>query len=147
MLGPAKVSDIVVRPENHFISTAASGPNDTEIQFFGLTPAPGRVLMLTGFTWGIHAPAGTDVALNLSVNTGDPQDSRSVATLVGVVPPGAAAGLCALTKTEHFPIPVPSLRGQYTHFIMHRVRPDPAAVYSVIGVQTHWIFGFWADDV
>ena len=103
--------------------------------------------MLTGFTWGIQAPAGTEVELDLYVNNGDPLDFHHVAPLVGVVPPGAPVGLCSLTKTEHFPIPVPSLRGQYTHLIMHKTRPSSAAVYSVIGVETNWIFGFWADDV
>src|SRR3712207_2873503 len=99
MLGPAKASDLVVRPYNFFNSTAASGPQGIEVGSFGLEPPAGRVLLMTGFTWGVHGAPGTVVELTMRVTSGTPDDYRWVAPLALVIPPAADA----VVRTETFP--------------------------------------------
>jgi hypothetical protein len=139
MLVPQKASDLVVRPFNFFNSTAASGPDGVEVGFFGLEPPPGRILLMTGFTWGVHAPAGSVVEMELRVTSGTPTDFHRVAPLSLLIPPGANA----VVRTEHFPMPMPVIRGQYKHLCLYRRSPSTP---GTIGVETHWLIGFWADD-
>ena len=144
MLGPEKASDLVVRPFNFFQSTPASGPDGVEIGFFGLTPPPGRILLMTGFTWSVHGPAGSEVEMHLRVTSGTPTDYKDVAPLALVIPQTRQLGLSAVMRTEQFPMPMPLFRGQYQHLCLYRRDPSTP---GIIGVATHWLTGFWADDV
>ena len=139
MLGPEKASDLVVRPHNFFNSTPESGPEGIEVGFFGLEPPAGRILLMTGFTWGVHGAPGTVVELTMKVTSGTPNDSHWVAPLALDIPPGANA----VVRTETFPMPVPLFRGQYKHLCLYR---RSTVVSFTLGVETHWLFGFWAAD-
>jgi hypothetical protein len=107
---PSAPSNVVSHPANLVTTSTACG-TDAEVEFIGLTVPTGQVLMITGFYFSASSTVGSDtVESELYVTNGNNSDRRFVAPLSGI---SGASGLYSGLNT--FPVPVPSLRGKYTH--------------------------------
>ena len=134
-MGPAKPSDVIVRPYNFFTETPATAP-ETEVGFFNLLPPAGQVLMMTGFYWSAGGQPGDLIEIVMHVTDGA-GDSRFVAPLSTVIGSGGY-----FAGTEPFPVPVPLFRGTFSHLYLRK-----QSEAGILGTSGFWLFGFFTPDV
>ena len=132
---PSAPSDVVSHPANLVTTSTACG-TDAEVEFIGLTVPTGQVLMITGFYFSASSTIGSDtVESELYVTNGNNSDRRFVAPLSGI---SGASGL--YSGLNSFPVPVPSLRGKYTHLCWVHITG------TLNTSATPWLFGFFAPN-
>lgn len=134
-VAPSSASSIVSHPANLIATTTACG-TDAEVEFLGLTVPKGQVLMITGFYFSASSTSGSDtVESELYVTDGNNSDRRFVAPLSGI---SGSSGL--YSGLNSFPVPVPSLRGKFTHLCWAHITGTDNTSASP------WLFGFFAPN-